>query len=376
MTRRTQGEGSVYMRKDGRAAASAMYEGKRITKYGKTKKEAWENLQAVLDDLKQGKAVIGPKQTVAQYLTRWLEDSQRLQLRQRSYGRYAYAVNKQIIPTLGHIQLDKLTHEDVQKLCTNLMDQGYAPRTVGKAHVVLRKALKDAVLQKMLSQNVTDHIALPRVSDYEARVLTWAECERLIEASQGYRIWFFLVLALVTGARRGELLALRWSDVDVETGLVFIHRSVGHASYASGYVENEVKTRAGRRKVRLPQFVLDLIGKQKEYLEYLRVKAGTKWQEHDLVFTNLTGGYMDEASIRKPFKRLLKKLGLPDMRIHDLRHSAATLLLASGVSPKVVQELLGHSDIKVTLGIYGHVIPGMQEKVIEVMDKHLGKHSE
>jgi integrase len=374
-SRRAQGSGSVYLRKDGRWAAAAVVDGKRITRYGKTKKEAWDNLQTHLRDLEQGKVTTGPKQTVAEYLTHWLEDLHKLEIRTRSYGTQKYKMQKYIIPAIGHIELSKLTREHVQAFVSGMVGDGYAPNTVRSVHSILHAALADAVLHETLNRNVSENVTLPRIGEAETQVLTSEECERLIAAARDHRLWFFIVLAIATGARRGELLALRWSDVDLEAGTIFIHRSVGRTYFIKGYIENEQKTRAGRRKPHLPQFVLDLIDEQKKRIDEMRVKAGSKWEEHDLVFPNRHGRYYHQSAINEEFSSLLEKAGLPHVRIHDLRHSAATLLLASGVNVKVVQELLGHSNISTTLGKYGHVMPSMQKEVTRTMDSIFGEQS-
>lgn len=369
--RRTHGEGSVYMRKDGRAAASAIYEDKRITKYGKTKKEAREKLDAYLDDLKKGKVVIGPKQTVAQYLTHWLEDTHRLVIELTTLARYRAVLRIHIIPVLGHIQLNKLSREHIQALYASLLDAGLAPGTIRIVNNLLSGAFKDAVLHDILARNPCQHVTLPRIDDAPAKVLTQEEAGRLIKAAQGHRLWFLILLAITTAARLGELLALRWADLDKEMGKLYIRHSTTRVR-GVGRIEKTPKTRAGRRSVRLPQVILRSLGQQRAYVNSLRLAAGPKWDEHDLVFPNRFGRHIEHWSVQRTFKQLLKKAGLPDMRFHDLRHSAATLLLASGVNIKVVQEMLGHTNVQTTLGRYGHVLPDMQKDASDKMDDLFG----
>lgn len=370
MARRTKGEGSAYMRKDGRAAASAMYEGKRITKYGKTKTEAMQKLDAYLADLRAGKVVIGPKQTVEQYLTRWLEESRRLRIRSTTLKKYRMVLRLYIIPALGDIQLHLLAREHVQSFYAKLYDGGLASKTIKLVNAVLSSGLKDAVRNGDLARNVCEWVTMPKGKRYQAHALTSSECVRLIEAARGHRLWFFILMAITTGARRGELIGLKWSDIDESACLVHIRRTIVYVS-GTGLVEHEPKTVHGLRSVTLTQLVRDGLEEQRAYVSRLRESAGSAWVENDLVFPNMRGKYIHEAILHNQFKRLLKDAGLPDMHLHDLRHSAATLLLAAGVNAKVVQEMLGHSDITITLGMYGHVMPNMQKEAASKMDEML-----
>lgn len=172
MTRRTQGEGSAYMRKDGRAAASIMYEGKRITKYGKTKTEAKQKLDAYLSNLKAGKIVIGPKQTVKQYLEHWLENVHRLKIELTTLDRYRSVLRAHLIPAFGHLQLNQLTREQVQAFYVEKLDSGLGSRRITFIHAVLSAALKDAVIHEVLAQNVCEHVTLPKRQKHKPHVLS------------------------------------------------------------------------------------------------------------------------------------------------------------------------------------------------------------
>jgi len=181
----------------------------------------------------------------------------------------------------------------------------------------------------------------------------------------GHRFEALLTIALTTGMRKGELLALRWQDIDVANRSLHIRRSVNRFP-GYGFVENEPKTTTSRRKIVLPLFAIEALKQHKAFQDEARQKVGTAWQDHDLVFCNTIGGFQDVKHLRVSFKRLLKEAGLPEIRFHDHRHSAATILLSMGVNVKVIQELLGHSQTSMTLDIYTHVLPGMQN---EAMDK-------
>lgn len=365
MGRRTNGDGSVFTRSDGRIVASALFEGKKIVKYGRTEKEAWDKLQKALNDLKQGRVTVTTKLTVKEYLENWLENAHRLKLRPSSIQKYRSVLRAHINPAIGHLKLSSLTRQHIQAFYAQKVDEHLKPKTVKVIHTVLSRALKDAVRDEILARNVCEHVTLPRMNVYEAHAFTQEECQRLIDVARIGHLWPLLLVAIVTGARRGELLALRWDDIDMATGVVRLHRTADRL-VGLGWVENETKTVHGMRSVQLPQVAIDALVEQRAYIEEL--SKSSFWHGHDLVFPGRFGNYMDGSALLKRLKTLLVRAGLPAARFHDLRHSTATLLLASGVNPKVVQELLGHSNISVTLGMYGHVLPNMQKDVRDKMD--------
>lgn len=367
-TRRTKGEGSAYMRKDGRAAASIMYEGKRITKYGKTKTEAKQKLDAYLNDLRAGKVVIGPKQTVGQYLTHWLENEHRLQIGPVALQQYRSILRAHLIPAFGHIQLDQLKREHVQKLCAEKLDSGLAPRSIHLIYTVLSCALTAAVENDILAQNVCKNVVLPKITRKKHDALDKSQAVRLVEAARGRRLWFLLLMALTTGARVGELLALHWEDIDIENRRIIIHRTVSRVVGIGQLERLQPKSVSGRRRVILAQAAIDGIVDQKAFIATLKQRAGDKWKELDLVFPNRYGSYLKLDQVEQELRAILTDAGLPERTFHKLRHSAATILFAAGVNPKVVQEMLGHSDISMTLGLYGDVLPDMQQEVVHIMD--------
>lgn len=367
MVRRAQGSGSVYPRKDGRFAASASYEGKRITKYGKTKKEAWDNLQAALDDLKAGRVVIGPKQTVKQYLEKWLEKSKRLEIEVSTIEQYRTIVYYRLLPAFGHLRLDQLNRDLIQEYYVGLVDEGLSSGYIENIHILFSAALKDAVENSVLARNPCQRVTLPQKKDYEAHFLTLEEARHLVKVAKGHRLWFFILMAVTTGARRGELTCLKWDDVDLNQGVVHVSKTGSHIMSA-GYVVREPKTKSGFRKIRLPQVVIEALEEHKKFVDELKKRNKKSWIENNLIFPNNRGGYLNHTVVLKQFKVLLAQAGLPLMHFHDLRHSAATLLLAAGVNIKVVQEILGHSDVRTTLNRYAHVLPDMQKEASSKMN--------
>jgi len=220
---------------------------------------------------------------------------------------------------------------------------------------------------ELIGRNVAKRVKLPHIERYEPQKLMVKQAIRLLEAARGSRLEALLLLALTTGMRRGELLALRWSDVDLDSRVLHVLRTMNFIG-GLGYVEGEPKTRAGRRDIVLPDVAVEALKQHRVHQGEARVKAGLRWREQGIVFPNMYGGFFSPAQVGKLFHGLLKKAGLPDVRLHDLRHSVATILRASGVDLKVIQGLLGHSSMAITADIYSHVLPEERGEVASKMD--------
>jgi integrase len=233
---------------------------------------------------------------------------------------------------------------------------------------MLHKALDHAVRWGLVPRNVCDAVSLPKKTRHEMQPLTEKQARQLLIAARGHSLEGLLTLAVTTGMRSGELLALKWQDINFDTGSLHIRRTMGYIS-GRGYLEFEPKTSRSRRKIVLPPFVCEALKQHRTRQLEARLKAGDRWQDRDLVFCNIYGGYLDPAHLRQRFDKLLKEADLPDVRFHDLRHSAATILLSMGVPAKVVQEILGHSQISMTMDIYSHVLPDMQQEAMDKMDE-------
>jgi integrase len=310
--------------------------------------------------------VVGEWQTLGQYLTTWPGDV-RSQLRPSSHWRYSdYA--RHLVAGLGKVPLAKLTPQHVQSFYTAKLAEGLSSSTVHHLHGVLHRALKDAVHQGLVQRNVTESVHAPRRQRPEMMVLSEDQGKRLLAATQGDRFEALYVLALTTGMRQGELLGLRWQDVDLERSITHVRMSVQEAD--GRFILAEVKTSYSRRNIALTRVAVRALRAHRARQNEERLAMGPKWDSaSDLVFPNGYGGIMIPDNLAKRFfKAALLRAGLSDMRFHDLRHTAATLLLSRGVHPKVVSEMLGHADIATTLRTYGHVTPHMQQSALDVLE--------
>jgi integrase len=369
MSKRGNNEGSIYKRKDGRWSAALVVDGgKRRYLYGKTRQDVARKLNAALRDRELGLPSVQEHESVQQFLGRWLETA-RPALRRTTYKRYEQYVRLHMVPSLGNVRLSRLTPRHLQQLYTAKLEQGLSPTTVHHLHAVLHCALSRALKLGLVVRNVADAVDSPRPTRTEIQPLNPEQARRLLAAARGDRLEALYALALTTGMRQGELLAIRWRQADLDRGALQVLGTLE----PDGIIEDP-KSATGRRQITLTKLAIDALRRHRVSQNEERLAAGPAWTDLGLVFTNTVGGYLDANNLRhRGFPRLLEKAELPRMRFHDLRHSTATLLLSLGVHPKVVQELLGHSQISVTLDTYSHVLPNLHGEAMIEMDRLLAQ---
>ena len=376
MGKRGNGEGSISRRKnDGWCAQYTIYtsEGrKRKTLYGNTRSEVAAKLSKALADREGGFVFDAGKMTVREYMERWLSDSVRGTVRSSTYERHEQIIRTHINPPLGNMKLKNLSPAHVRGLHREKLEAELAPATVRKIHSTLHKALSQAVADGLIPRNAAD-VKAPRPAPEEIRPLSESEAQAFLETVRecGDRFEALYVLAITTGLRRGELLGLKWDDVNLERWTL----RVGRALVREGgrHTLSNTKTRRGRRQINLtPRAVNALKEHRKRQLEE-RMKLAGLYKDRGLIFATRAGTPVNpENLVKRSFKPLLAKAGLPEIRFHDLRHTCATLLLGRGVHPKLVQELLGHATIAMTLDTYSHYLPSMGDQAAGAMGDALG----
>ena len=288
-------------------------------------------------------------------------------MRPESFRRYREMCQLHIVPQIGRKPLARLTPADVQALYARVRAKGLSGTSLSLLHGVLHKSLDDAAKWGLTVRNVADLVDVPKRSTPEMRTLDAAEATALLEAAKDDPLEAFYVVALTCGLRLGELQALRWKDMDLQRRRLRVTATYqGMQHGAPGFAEP--KTARSKREVHLSLMAVEAL-KQHRVRQLERRLLGL-WEDHDLVFASGFGRPLDGNNLRtRSFARLLKRAGLPAMRFHTLRHSAATLLMAEGVNIKVASEMLGHADITTTLRIYSHVLPSMQEQAADAMDR-------
>jgi integrase len=272
-----------------------------------------------------------------------------------------------LIPTLGRVRLTDLQPQHLRALYADRLAKGLSATTVGHIHAVLHSALKGAERDGLVPRNVAALVSRPRVVRREMKTLSPDETRAFVQAASGDRLEAFYIVAVTTGMRLGELLALRWRDLELDASRLSVCATLQRTG--QGFEFAETKTPQSRRRVALGSTAVAALRRHRAVQNAERLAAGPAWQDHDLVFANEVGGPLDGSNLqRRSFLPLLKRVALPRIRFHDLRHTAATLLLGRGVHPKVVSEMLGHSQIGVTLDLYSHVTPTMQRDATAAVD--------
>ena len=373
--RRGRAEGSIYQRRDGRwtAVVSVGYRrGKRIRRhvYGETRRAVQDKLTRILRDQQDGIEPPPANQTVRAFLTEWLETTAKPRLRPRTLTGYQQHIETHVIPALGTLRLHALSPQQVQAMLAGLQLKGLSASTIRGVRAVLRAALGDAVRWGVVARNAAALAYGPRVQRPQFTVLSTEQARSFLEVIEGDRLEAFFTVAVASGLRLGELLGLRWKDVDLAGGTLTVRQALQRIGKQLQFVEP--KSERSRRRVSLPKFAVQALKRHQENQRTERPIAGTRWIDSGLVFTSTIGTPADERNVRRSFKSLLTSAELPDMRLHDLRHTTATLLLAQGVHPRVVMETLGHSQVSLTLDTYSHVLPSLQAEAATRLDDAIG----
>jgi len=375
MTRRGPGEGSIYERWDGRWAGSVhigYQDGKRVRKHvmGHSRAEVKEKMAALMRAHDEQRPIPSQRDKVGPFLRRWLDEVAKPALRASTYDSYDDILVAHLIPGLGHIAIAKLSPADIHTFLNAKLNGGLSPRRVEYIHAVLRRAIVTAERWGMVSRNVAKLVDPPRVPKHEIRPLTPEQARLLIETAADDRFRALYVTALGTGLRQGELLGLRWEDVDLDAGRLRVRYAL--ANVGGTLTLLEPKTDRSRRNVVLPESVAVALRSHRTRQRMDRLVAGSRWVDSGHVFTTTIGTPLHAATVTRAFQAALDRAGLPRSRFHDLRHAAATFLLAQGMTLEDVKQLLGHSSITLTSNTYGHVLEQRQRQVAQAMDAVLG----
>lgn len=394
---RANGDGTVYQRKDSRweAAGYVLAPGntrRRVRVYGTTRKEALAKLTEKIAASNRGLPIPSAQGSLAAYLKYWLDAVAVHQLRENTHTRYTAVARLYLIPGLGKRKLAKLTAKDIRtwlnqlrttcQCCTRGLDTArdeplccaagkccskrLSPLTLAYIHSVLKSALEHAVREEEIPRNVARNVrtGTPRPRRFEP--LTADEAREFLAAANGDRLQPLFELALHTGLRKGELLGLRWEDLDLAGGTASIRRTLQRTN-SGGLTALPTKTKSSERRIALPTPCLRSLEQHRDRQRKEREAAGTDWKDSGYIFTRLDGAPIEGSTLTRHFNTLLRQARLRRIRFHDLRHSAATLLLEQGVELVVIKELLGHAHIGVTATVYAHVRLRLQRDAIDLL---------
>lgn len=361
MSHRASGEGSIGRRKDGSYYGAIRLDGKRRWVYGETRKEVASKLKALHRQFDQGISLDADKVTVEAFLARWLEQV-KLKNKPRTYESYRQVVKAHIIPCVGTVMLSALRPDHVQALVSQVSKGDKAPRTVDYARSVLSRALNQAIKWRLILFNPAAVVDSPRAAPRKVEPLTREEAQQFLAALKGHRLEALYLLALLLGLRRGEVLGLQLTDLDFDAGTVAV--TGGLQREGGKLVRGTTKTAASARTLPIPPSVIPLL---RVHIE----RQQAEFPKNKYLFASVAGTPLEPRNVVRQFKALLKRAGLRSIRFHDLRHSAATFLIARGEHPRTVMEILGHTHISTTLQIYGHVLQETKVAAIASMDSFL-----
>ena len=402
--KRGQGEGSIFEESPGKWRASVSLgwrNGQRIRKTftAATRGEVKDKLTKALRDHQLGLPVKVEKQTVSQFLESWLSNVAKQRVRPSTLTSYGWIIRRHIGPGLGRVQLARLAPQQVQQFLNEKLNYiscpvcedriaardfdahvaarhaetkqtihnpSLSPRTVQHIHATLRAALEQARKWELVGRNVATLVEAPRVVRHQIQPYTPEQARAFLDAMKGDRLEALYSVAIAIGLRQGEALGLRWQDIDFAAGRLTVTNSLQRVDGKLQLVET--KRDRSRRTITLPQVCMNALLAHLARQDGERTWAGDRWKETGFVFTTTVGTPIDGPACTHRFQKTLGKANLPRMRFHDLRHTCATLLLAQGVHPRLVMEILGHSQIAVTMNTYSHVIPAMQREVANQMD--------
>ena len=364
--RRVRGEGTLYRLHSGKWRAMVTIHDRRLSKVFGTWKEASEWIKSISSQAARGLTYDKAKVTTGEYLERWLESSKGA-LRPTSYQHYTILINKYLIPALGDVAIKDLAPDYIQHIYDGWAREKVGTPTILKTHAVLHAALQRAAETGLTYRNAAEFVTPPRITAREMSYWTEEEANRFLTAALDNRLYALFYLAIVTGARQMELLGLRWSDVDWLKGTLRITRQLARTNGMFA----PLKTRAARRTLHLGDKAIVVLKEHQDRQRMERQAVRVRWKEYDLIFTSTTGGPMHHKNLTdRYFKPVISRAGVPPIRFHDLRHTAAAIMLTHGRPLFHVSKILGHARPSITSDTYGHLVPGgEQDSIIAMMDE-------
>jgi integrase len=337
-----------------------------------TKKEAEKRMHELAHQLETGQYIESSELTVKSFLLKWLEDYCENNLAPSTLESYEMIIKTHLIPALGALKLEDLEPMHIKSYQTHKLKSGrkdgkkggLSKRTVQYHHRVLSKALKHAVRWRIIDSNPCDYIDAPSPERPEIQAMTNEQVKQLLNTSDDW-VYDFIYIAVFTGMRRGEILALRWKDIDFTEKIIQVKQSVTKQT-GKGLVFRKPKTNSSIRPINIDDNVIKILKRRRKRMKENKLRLGKFYNnEYNLVFSEGDGSPILPRRATRRFNSAAKKVGLDNFRLHDLRHTHATLMLKAGVHPKIVQERLGHSSISQTLDTYSHVIPSMQKEAVQ-----------
>lgn len=365
---RSHNEGSVFQRPDGKWRAQVSLDGRRLSFLANTKKEALAWILETKNQIARGLTYQGADLTLEEFLAEWLSTVSSSGSK-GTYFTYSWTVEKRIIPYIGNVNLMDLRPDRIQRFYNYLQKEGLSAHAVAVTHKTLRVAMNHAVKLGLIGRNPCSGTIPPKPEQSEMMFYDDEQVRSLLKTAQdiGDKLYPLYFLAIHTGMRQAELMGLKWEDVDWNLSTIQVKRQVRHFTGA-GYAFLGPKSKSGTRTIKLGKQALEILRDHKKDQEMIISSAKGNWTHLDLIFSSTVGTPLTASNIRRDFRKLLKASGLPKIRFHDLRHTAASLMLNHGIPVLIVSKRLGHSKPSITIDVYGHIIPSRQEEAAQLMD--------
>lgn len=369
-SKRGNGEGTVFQRKDGRWVTKlTLPDGRRKEFYGSTREQAVSKMDAAKAALRAGQTLPSERVTVASYTKTWLT-MKHSTVRYKTYSNWESMLRLHVVAPLGRVQLSKLTQAHLQNLYSLLLHNGLSPSTVNTVHRTVKNMLRTAERTDLIPRCVADLVQPPSVKRRDMLILSEVQAKALLLAVGSHRLGALFELALMSGARISELLALRWQDVSFEKQEIHIRQALQRTEV--GIKAGEPKTKSGRRAIPLDEGMMESLRRHRAFMAEEALKLGSVWNNvGDLVFVSTSGTQLNYSNLRQRlFLPFVTKAALPsELRLHDLRHFFASYALGRGVPVTTVSVVMGHSSPAVTHAIYAHCIPGNERRIADTMSR-------
>jgi len=376
MSRRSNGEGSVYRRADGRWTGAHYVlrpDGGRVRRavYAKTQRAAVAKLDELVAKTSAGVPLAVESWTVESYASHWMGPVVTPRLRPATVSSYRSTLRLHIVPGLGRYTLRRLTPTHVRALLAAKLEAGLSVRSVQIIHSTLRAMLAEAMRDELVERNVAALVRVPTAEREEVQPWSPEEAGTFLRSARKDRLYALFAVGVGLGMRRGELLGLRWSDVDLDKRVVHV-RHTAQRVYGHGMVFGPPKSARSRRDIPLPAVTVGVLLEHRKRQEAERAVIEPYWQETGLVFTTTIGTVIEPRNLARVLDALVADAGVRRIRLHDMRHTCASLLLAQGVPARVVMEVLGHSQLGITMNLYSHVMPSALREAADAIDRVLG----
>lgn len=361
---RGKNEGSIHQRDNGTWRAQVSLDGQRLSFTAKTRRECQNWLKKTLEQIDDGLSFTSTTVLLGDFLRLWLKNTQS-SIRYTTWSHYEILIRLHVLPHLGSVKIKDLQADQIQRFYNHLLSNDVGTYTVIKIHTMLHSALEQAVKTGLAIRNATDAVIPPSDPAREMKILVESQVSQLLIATRGSRMEALLHLAVSTDMRQMEILGLKWGDIDWIRKTLKVERQLDREE---GVQFAPPKTRNGRRTIVLGGRSIEVLRQHYDRQNDDRMKAGENWTEYGLIFTSANGTPIHYRNLLRDFKKLLEVAGLPENRFHDLRHTAASIMLNHGIPVIIISRRLGHSKPSITLDIYGHLIPVMQAAAAQMID--------